>query len=99
MSEPGIESLDDAERTELQRKKQVLLATQPPAKYPRLVECAIPMTACDDPEEHYRFGVDLFIGGLAAIAAARAEAARHAGRRRRAAAGCAARRACRGPPG
>ncbi len=74
MSEPGIEQLDDAERTELQRKKQVELATQPPAKYPRLVECAIPMTACDDPEEHYQFGVDLFIGGLAAIAAARAEA-------------------------
>ena len=71
MSEPGIESLDDVERTELQRKKQVTLATQPPAKYPRLVECAIPMTACDDPEEHYRFGVDLFVGGLAAIAAAR----------------------------
>ncbi len=71
MSEPGIESLDDVERTELQRKKQVALATQPPAKYPRLVECAIPMTACDDPEEHYKFGVDLFVGGLAAIAAAR----------------------------
>jgi hypothetical protein len=30
------------------------------------------MTSCDDPEEHYRFGVDLFIGGLAAIGAARA---------------------------
>jgi hypothetical protein len=30
------------------------------------------MTACDNPEEHYRFGVDLFIGGLAAVAAARA---------------------------
>jgi AcrR family transcriptional regulator len=74
MSEPGIEQLDDAERAELQRKKQVQLATQPSAKYPRLVECAVPMTACDDPEEHYRFGVDLFIGGLAAIAAARAEA-------------------------
>jgi TetR/AcrR family tetracycline transcriptional repressor len=74
MSEPGIESLDDAERTELQRKKQVTLATQSPAKYPRLVECAIPMTACDDPEEHYRFGVDLFVGGLAAIAADRGEA-------------------------
>ena len=73
MSEPGIESLDDAERTESQRKKQVRLATESPAKYPRLVECAIPMTACDDPEEHYRFGVDLFIGGLAAIAATRAE--------------------------
>lgn len=74
MSEPGIESLDDAERAESQRKKQVILATQSPAKYPPLVECAMPMIACDDPEEHYRFGVDLFIGGLAAAAAARAEA-------------------------
>jgi AcrR family transcriptional regulator len=72
MSEPGIESLDDDERAELQRRKQVQLASQPLARYPRLVECAIPMTACDDPEEHYRFGVDLFIGGLAAIAAKRA---------------------------
>jgi TetR/AcrR family transcriptional regulator, tetracycline repressor protein len=75
MSEPGIESLDDAERAELQRKKQVALATQSPARFPRLVECAAPMTACDNPEEHYRFGVDLFIGGLAAVAAARAGAA------------------------
>jgi TetR/AcrR family transcriptional regulator, tetracycline repressor protein len=75
MSEPGIESLDDAERAELQRKKQVALATQSPVKFPRLVECAQPMTACDNPEEHYRFGVDLFIGGLAAVAAARAGAA------------------------
>jgi TetR/AcrR family tetracycline transcriptional repressor len=72
MSEPGIESLNDDERAELQRRKQVQLASQPLARYPRLVECAIPMTACDDPEEHYRFGVDLFIGGLAAIAAKRA---------------------------
>jgi TetR/AcrR family transcriptional regulator, tetracycline repressor protein len=75
MSEPGIESLDDAERAELQRKKQVALATQSPARFPRLVECALPMTACDNPEEHYRFGVDLFIGGLTAVAAARAGAA------------------------
>jgi AcrR family transcriptional regulator len=73
MSEPGIESLDNSERAELQRKKQVTLATQSPARFPRVVECAVPMTACDNPEEHYRFGVDLFIGGLAAIAAARAE--------------------------
>ncbi len=78
MSEPGIESLDDAERAELQRKKQVAMATQSPLKFPRLVECALPMTACDDPEEHYRFGVDLFIGGLAAVAAARAGAAESA---------------------
>jgi TetR/AcrR family tetracycline transcriptional repressor len=74
MSEPGIESLDDAERTELQRKRQVQLATQSLAKFPRLVECAMPMTNCDNPEDHYKFGVDLFIGGLAAIAAARGNA-------------------------
>jgi AcrR family transcriptional regulator len=73
MSEPGIESLDDVERAELQRKKQVQLATRPSAKYPRLVECALPMTKCDSPEDHYKFGVDLFIGGLAAIAAARTQ--------------------------
>jgi AcrR family transcriptional regulator len=72
MSEPGIELIDEAERAEMQRKKQVTLATRSPAMFPRLVECALPMTACDDPEEHYRFGVDLFIGGLAAIAAGRA---------------------------
>ena len=58
---------------ESQRKKQVQLASQPLARFPRLVECAIPMTACDDPETHYQFGVDLFIGGLAAIAAMRAQ--------------------------
>jgi hypothetical protein len=73
MSEPGIESLDDAERAEIQRKKQVQLATQSAVKFPRLVECALPMTNCDSPEEHYKFGVDLFIGGLAAIAATRAQ--------------------------
>jgi len=72
MSEPGIEMLDGAERTELQRKKAVTMATLSPAKYPRVVECAIPMTACDDPEEHYEFGIDVFIDGVAAIAAKRA---------------------------
>jgi TetR/AcrR family tetracycline transcriptional repressor len=78
MSEPGIELIDNTERAELQRKKQVVLATQSPAKFPRLVECALPMTACDNPEDHYKFGVDLFIGGLAAIAAARAQTAESA---------------------
>ena len=71
MSEPGIEKLDGAEREELQRKKAVTMATASPARYPRVVECAIPMTACDDPEEHYQFGVDVFIEGVAAIAAKR----------------------------
>jgi TetR/AcrR family transcriptional regulator, tetracycline repressor protein len=81
MSEPGIEMIDEDERTELQRKKQVMLATLSPAKYPRLVECAGPMTACDDPEEHFRFGVDMFMAGVEGMAARYAdrEEAPHAG--------------------
>jgi TetR/AcrR family tetracycline transcriptional repressor len=69
MSEPGAAWLTDEERVEVQRKKRVGLASLPPAKYPRLVECAAPMTACDEPDDHYEFGVRLFIGGVEAIAA------------------------------
>jgi TetR/AcrR family tetracycline transcriptional repressor len=69
MSEPGFKELDGEERTEVQRKKQVVLATLPPSRYPRLVECAIPMTACDDPEGHYQFGIDMFMAGVTTMAA------------------------------
>jgi len=75
MSEPGIESLAAEERAELQRRKQVVFATLPVARYPRLVECAIPMTACDDPEFHYELGVSVFIAGIEAIAGRTAPAA------------------------
>jgi AcrR family transcriptional regulator len=71
MSEPGIEELAPEERAESQRRKQIVLATLPKVKYPRLVECAIPMTACDDPEFHYELGVSVFIAGVQAIAAQR----------------------------
>ncbi len=72
MSEPGITAIDEGERAEIQRQSQVKLATLPLSKYPRLVECAVPMTACDDPETHYQFGVDMFMAGVTALAAARA---------------------------
>lgn len=68
MSEPGNGWLNDDERVEAQRKKQVALASLPPARYPRLVECAVPLTACDDPESHYELGVSVFIAGLQAMA-------------------------------
>jgi TetR/AcrR family transcriptional regulator, tetracycline repressor protein len=71
MSEPGVKWLaaDADERTEWQRKKQVEYQSLPLARYPRLVECAVPMTACDDPELHYGLGVSVFIAGLEAVAA------------------------------
>src|SRR5436309_1931139 len=61
------------ERAEWQRRNQVELSMLPAARYPRLVECALPMSACDDPDFHYRFGIELFIDGVRA-AAARLEA-------------------------
>ena len=69
MSEPGYHpELPADERAEMQRRNQIELAMLPAAKYPRLVECAAPMSACDDPEFHYRFGIGLFIDGVKAAA-------------------------------
>jgi TetR/AcrR family transcriptional regulator, tetracycline repressor protein len=68
MADPG---LTDADRAEMQRRSQVRLALLPPEQYPRLVEAAVPMTACteQDQEFHYRFGIDLFIAGVQEMAA------------------------------
>jgi TetR/AcrR family transcriptional regulator, tetracycline repressor protein len=69
MSEPGFDpGLTSAERAEVMRRKQIELASLPPDRYPRLVEAAVPMTSCDNAEFHYRFGVDLFIAGVRALA-------------------------------
>jgi hypothetical protein len=53
----------------MQRRSQVELAMLPASKYPRLIECAVPMTNCDEPEFHYQFGIGLFIDGVKAAAA------------------------------
>ena len=69
MSEPGFDpGLPASERAELQRRKQVELASLPPGQYPHLIEAAVPLTACDNPAFHYRFGVDLFVAGVQALA-------------------------------
>ncbi len=70
MSEPGFDpALTEDERIEQQRRNRVRLAMLPPETYPRLVEAAGPMTACDVPEYHTQFGIDLFIAGVEAMAA------------------------------
>ena len=71
MSEPGYDTgASSQERAEAMRRKQVELASLPPDRYPRLVEAAVPMTSCDEgsAEFHYRFGVELFIAGVRALA-------------------------------
>ena len=70
MSEPGFHpDLSADERAEWQRRNQVELSMLPAARYPRLIECALPMSACDDPDFHYQFGIGLFIDGVKAAAA------------------------------
>ncbi|HTS97221.1 MAG TPA: TetR family transcriptional regulator [Streptosporangiaceae bacterium] len=72
MSTPGFDTTcTDADLAEMQRRNQVRLALLPPARYPRLVEAAGPLTACgaEDQEFHYRFGIDLFIAGVRDMAA------------------------------
>ena len=69
MSEPGYNpELPPDEREEMQRRSQVQLAMLPASRYPRLIECAAPMTTCDEPDFHYRFGIGLFIDGVKAAA-------------------------------
>jgi AcrR family transcriptional regulator len=68
MSEPGSTLLSPEDRAEAQRAKQLAYATLPPVAFPRLVECAVPMTSCDDPEFHYELGVSIFIAGVEALA-------------------------------
>ena len=69
MSEPGYgPSLSEGERAEQQLRNRIRLAMLPPDRYPCLVEAAEPMTDCDDQDFHYRFGIDLFIRGVQAMA-------------------------------
>jgi TetR/AcrR family transcriptional regulator, tetracycline repressor protein len=70
MSEGFKPGLTDAERTEEQRRARVRLALLPPDRFPRLVEAAVPMSSCDA-DFHYKFGVDLFVAGVRAMAPGR----------------------------
>ena len=60
--------IPEADRAEMQRRNRVRLALLPPDRYPHVVEAAVPLTACDEPDLHYQFGVDMFIAGVQAAA-------------------------------
>jgi TetR/AcrR family transcriptional regulator, tetracycline repressor protein len=69
LSEPGNEpGMAAEEKAELMRQNRVRLALLPPGRFPRVVEAAGPLTDCDNPDFHYRVGIDLFIAGVQALA-------------------------------
>jgi len=68
MSEPGfMPGLSDAERAEHLRQNRLRLALLPPDRFPRTIEAAEPLTACDNPDFHYKLGIDLFVAGVEAL--------------------------------
>jgi TetR/AcrR family transcriptional regulator, tetracycline repressor protein len=69
MGEPGFDPAGTPEeRAEQMRQDKIRLAMLPPDRFPFVVEAAGPLTACDDPDFHYRFGIDMFIAGVVAVA-------------------------------
>jgi len=69
MSEPGAKpGMTGEQIAEHLRRDRVRLAMLPTDRYPNVIDCADALTACDDPEFHYRFGIDLFIAGVNAVA-------------------------------
>jgi AcrR family transcriptional regulator len=72
MGEPGLQiGLPEQEWAEKQRRDLVQLSLLPESRFPRIVECAGPLAVCDDPEFHYRFGIDMFVAGVEAVAGLR----------------------------
>jgi TetR/AcrR family transcriptional regulator, tetracycline repressor protein len=70
MGEPGFDPAGTPEeRAEQMRQDRIRLAMLPPDRFPFVVEAAGPLTACDDPDFHYQFGIDMFTAGVVAMAA------------------------------
>jgi TetR/AcrR family tetracycline transcriptional repressor len=68
MSEPGFEpGMTDPERREYLRQARVQLSLLPPDRFPRTIEAAEALTSCDDPDFHYRTGIDMFVAGVVAM--------------------------------
>jgi TetR/AcrR family transcriptional regulator, tetracycline repressor protein len=68
--EPGFIAPDDSgELLDARRRARVFLQALPPELYPRLVEAAVPLSAREDPEAYYEFGLDLLLAGVGEMAA------------------------------
>ena len=71
-AEPGAErGVPAQEREVILAAKRRVISELPQDRFPNLVACAEALTSCDDVPDYYRSGVDLFVGGVAALAPAR----------------------------
>jgi AcrR family transcriptional regulator len=68
--EPGFTTpTDSVEVLDARRRARVFLEALPPDRYPRLVEAAAPLSAREDPETYFEFGLDLLLAGIGEMAA------------------------------
>ncbi|HZY77306.1 MAG TPA: TetR family transcriptional regulator [Jatrophihabitantaceae bacterium] len=68
----------EAERESVRAAKRDALASLPADRYPNLVACADALTACDDPDTYFEFGVDLFVAGVDRLQSTRRRQSRKA---------------------
>ena len=81
VGEPGFIAPDDAgELLDARRRARLYLQALPQDRYPRLVEAAVPLSAREDPEAYYEFGLELLLAGIGEMASRKA---RGPGRRER----------------
>ena len=69
VGEPGfIAPEDSGELLDARRRARLDLEALPPERYPRLVEAAVPLSAPEDPEAYFEFGLDLLLAGVEEMA-------------------------------
>ncbi len=70
IGDPGLTPRQTPEEVaEFIRRKRIALETLPTDRYPHIVQAACPLTAIDDENAFYGFGIDLFVKGVEALAA------------------------------
>lgn len=62
----------DREQQRAREGTRAFLESLPVERFPRVVEAAEPLSACDDPEAHFELGLDLVLAGIDAAASHRA---------------------------
>jgi TetR/AcrR family transcriptional regulator, tetracycline repressor protein len=75
-TQPGIDIPEPGERAEIQRRKQIALASLPHDRYPHIVASAHALTDCDEPNDYFTVGCDVIVAGVSAQAPARRGAAK-----------------------
>jgi TetR/AcrR family transcriptional regulator, tetracycline repressor protein len=73
--EPGRSRVADPEKMEdMERQMLASILALPPRQFPHIIQAAIPLSRCENPEEYYAFGIELLLAGITAMAERRASA-------------------------